>query len=301
MRFKKIACLFFLAAGLLIPIVAGAEPADYRLRPGDQLRFNLWSWGNQPLQQFETAVRPDGKVAVAFGIAKGQNYRLDAGDVLSIGVWGCGPELQQPEITVRPDGKISFPLVGEITAAGYTPVELVQKLTLALREYVKEPKVTVNVVKFRVVPLVGEYQASGFTLQELAAKIRLELSEYHPEARLTIEILKFGTTRVYVLGEVNKPGLCEIEKSHNLLDAIGAAGGFTKNADSKRVYLVRNGQTDSYTEINLDRLLKKGDLSLNYTLNDGDLVYFARNKVDFARDILPFINAYYQIRDLSND
>ncbi|HYH03943.1 MAG TPA: polysaccharide biosynthesis/export family protein [Bacillota bacterium] len=185
-------------------------------------------------------------------LAEPADYRLGPGDVLGIDVWGY-KEMQYPEVIVRPDGKISFPLVGEVTAAGMNAAELTGKLTTALSAYVKEPKVTINVVKLR-------------------------------------------TVRVYVLGEVTKPGLCEIDKSHNLLDAIGAAGGFTKSADAKRVYLVRNGQTDSYTEVNLDRLLKKGDLSQNYALNNGDVVYFTRNKVDFARDILPFIAAAYQIK-----
>lgn len=191
-------------------------------------------------------------IAVTVMAAEPADYRLGPGDVLGIDVWGY-KEMQYPDVIVRPDGKISFPMVGEVTVSGLTAAELTEKLTTALSTYIKDPKVTVNVVKLR-------------------------------------------TVRVYVLGEVTRPGLCEIDKSHNLLDAIGAAGGFTKNADRKRVYLVRNGQTDTYTEVNLEQLLKKGDMSLNYTLNNGDVVYFARNKVDFARDILPFITAIYQIK-----
>jgi polysaccharide export outer membrane protein len=295
---------FFLFLGLLalaVPLAVGAaQQPDYQLRPGDTLQFNLWTWGNEPVQTLETTVRPDGKVAVAFAMIQDETYRLDAGDSLIISVWGY-PELENSEkapLIIRPDGKFSFPLVGEVTATGLTPGELTHQLTLALSEYLKEPKVTVNVAKFRTMPLVREFNAKGLTLAELIGDITATLKETIRDARLTAELVKFGTTRVYVLGEVTKPGLCEIERDHNLLDAIGAAGGFTKGANCKRVYLVRKGQTDHYTEIDLDRMLKKGDLRQNVALNEGDVVYFARNGVNFVQDILPFITSVYYIRHM---
>jgi polysaccharide export outer membrane protein len=291
---KTIAVLFVLLILLSMAAPALAETVDYLLGPGDVLRFNVWTWGNEPIQQLETTVRPDGKVALAFGIAKNESYRLDSGDVLSVSVWGYD-ELKNSEIVVRPDGKIAFPLAGELLAAGLTPVELNQKMMLALREYVKEPQVTINVVKFRTVPLMGEFEAKGLTIRQLTEKIAAVLKARGGETRLTVEIIKFRTTRVYVLGEVNRPGLCEIEKDHYLLDAISSAGGFTKNANRKKVYLVRSGQSNSYTQINLDNILKKGDLSQNYLLCDGDLLYLGRSGIDFVRDILPFVTAAYQI------
>jgi polysaccharide export outer membrane protein len=279
-----------------LAVSAGQLP-DYQLRAGDALTFNLWTWGNEPVQKLETTVRPDGKVAVAFAMIQSETYRLDAGDSLVISVWGY-QELENSDknpVIIRPDGKFSFPLVGEVTAVGLTPHELTERLTDCLSEYLKEPKVTVNVAKFRTMPLVREFEASGLTLTQLTGNITKAIKETIGEARLTAELTKFGATRVYVLGEVNKPGLCEVEKDHNVLDAIGAAGGFTKGANCRRVYLVRKGQTDQYTEIDLNRMLKKGDLRQNVTLNDGDVVYFTRNKLNFFQDILPIISGIYYI------
>jgi polysaccharide export outer membrane protein len=288
-------CLFLLLS-FPLAVMAG-QPADYQLRPGDVIAFNLWIWGNVPVQKLETTVRPDGKAALAVALVQSETYRLGAGDALIISVWGY-PELENSEkapLIIRPDGKFSFPLVGEVTAAGLTPGELTRQLASCLGEYLKRPQVSVNVAKFRTMPLVREFQAAGLTLAELTDSITAALKATIPEARLTAELVKFGVTRIYVLGEVTKPGVCEIEKDHNFLDAIGAAGGFTKGADCKRVYLVRQGQTDQYMEINLERMLKKGDLRQNVTLNEGDVVYFARNKINFAQDILPFITAGYYL------
>jgi polysaccharide export outer membrane protein len=294
---QRVIILLLLLILAAVPLTVGAEQPDYQLRPGDAIAFNLWVWGNDPVQKLETTVRPDGKVAVAFAMIQSDTYRLGAGDSLVISVWGY-QELENSEKTpliIRPDGKFSFPLVGEVTAAGLTPRELTERLTVCLSEYLKEPKVTVNVAKFRTMPLVREFEASGLTLTQLTANITQAIKETIGEARLTAELTKFGATRVYVLGEVNKPGLCEVEKEHNVLDAIGAAGGFTKGANCRRVYLVRKGQTDQYTEIDLNRMLKKGDLRQNVTLNDGDVVYFARNKLNFFQDILPIISGIYYI------
>jgi polysaccharide export outer membrane protein len=149
-------------------------------------------------------------------------------------------------------------------------------------------------------PLVGEVDASGMTTAELTSTLSQSLSQYLKSADVTVNIVKFRTTRVYILGEVSKPGMYEIEKQHNLLDAIGMAGGYTRFAIKSKVYVVQK-ETGKYQVANLSNLLKKGDLSQNYMLNEGDVVYLASNKINFVTDILPFITAIYQINDMRNN
>ena len=64
-------------------------------------------------------------------------------DVLAINVW------KEPEVSrslpVRSDGRISLPLVGEIQAAGRTPLQLEQEITRGLHAYITDPEVTVIV------------------------------------------------------------------------------------------------------------------------------------------------------------
>jgi len=166
-------------------------------------------------------------------VAGAEDYKLAAGDVLSIGVWGF-EDLQGKELVVRPDGKVNFPLVGEVQAAGMSGAELTTQLTTGLSEYVKNPQVTVNVFKFH-------------------------------------------TTRVYVLGMVAKPGMYELQKQHNLLDAVGAAGSYTNEAAKKRVVIIRKDQIGSPIKVNLMDIWEKGDMTQNYALGDGDVVYLADN------------------------
>jgi len=71
------------------------------------------------------------------------SYVIGSGDVLAINVWN-EPSLTRSSL-VRPDGKISLPLVGEVQAAGQTPLLLEQNIAVKLRSYITEPQVTVMV------------------------------------------------------------------------------------------------------------------------------------------------------------
>ena len=80
-------------------------------------------------------------------------------DRLGINVW------KEPELTrsflVRSDGKISLPLVGELQAAGRTPLQLEQEIATKLLSYITQPEVTViveqiNSQKFNILGQVGK-------------------------------------------------------------------------------------------------------------------------------------------------
>ncbi|WP_378950822.1 polysaccharide biosynthesis/export family protein [Pelosinus sp. sgz500959] len=145
-------------------------------------------------------------------------------------------------------------------------------------------------------PLVGEVKAAGTSAGTLTENLTQGLSGYVKDPKVTVNVLKFHTTRVYVLGEVVKPGMYEIERDHNLLDAIGIAGGYTKNAAKKQVMILHKGKMDAPIKANLLNILQKGDMTQNYVLGEGDVVYLTDNgKINFATDILPWISATYQI------
>jgi polysaccharide biosynthesis/export protein len=83
------------------------------------------------------------------GASNGQlpDYRISPEDVLDISVWR--EEDLQGQVVVRPDGGISFPLVGDIKAAGKSPAELQAEITTRLEAYIPDAVVTVSVVELR--------------------------------------------------------------------------------------------------------------------------------------------------------
>jgi len=80
-------------------------------------------------------------------------------DVLAINVWK-EPDLSR-SIPVRSDGRISLPLIGEVRAAGQTPLRLEQEITTRLQPYLEQPDVTVivqqiNSEKFNILGKVAK-------------------------------------------------------------------------------------------------------------------------------------------------
>jgi len=103
-------------------------------------------------------------------------YRIGPEDVLEISVWK--EEGLKKEVLVRPDGGTSFPLVGEIKAAGKTAAEISTEITERLKKTINDPVVSVSVLKVAgnkiyVIGRVakpGEYAAGRYVdvLQALA-------------------------------------------------------------------------------------------------------------------------------------
>jgi polysaccharide export outer membrane protein len=71
------------------------------------------------------------------------SFVIGSDDVLAINVWK-EPEISR-SIPVRSDGRISLPLVGEVQAAGQTPLRLEAEIASRLKSYISEPGVTVIV------------------------------------------------------------------------------------------------------------------------------------------------------------
>ena len=116
------------------------------------------------------ATKNDALNAVA---AKGHDdsFVIGAGDVLSINVWK-EPDISK-SVPVRSDGKISLPLVGEVQAAGRTPLKLEQDIAAGLKNYISEPDVTVivqqiNSEKFNI---LGQVVRPGSYLLTSAATV----------------------------------------------------------------------------------------------------------------------------------
>ena len=88
-------------------------------------------------------------------------YRLGPGDKLRVEVYREA-QLSQ-SLQVRPDGKITLPLVGDVAAAGKTPLELRDQLATSLKEYVTNPVVTVIVQEATAaqVYVIGEVASPG--------------------------------------------------------------------------------------------------------------------------------------------
>ncbi len=88
-------------------------------------------------------------------------YQLGPEDVVEISVWK-EPDLTK-QIAIRPDGKISYPLIGEVQAAGKTVKQLREEISKRLEKYVTDAQVTVILLKtqYYKIYVVGKVNKPG--------------------------------------------------------------------------------------------------------------------------------------------
>ena len=95
-----------------------------------------------------------------------RDYLLSPGDILEVSVWN--DEALQRESMIRPDGMISFPLIGDVPAAGKTVRDLRKDLEDRINEYVPGTPVTVilNYINHPRMYVVGKVDTPGHYIME---------------------------------------------------------------------------------------------------------------------------------------
>jgi polysaccharide biosynthesis/export protein len=89
-------------------------------------------------------------------------------------------------------------------------------------------------------PLLNDVQAAGLTSAQLAQTITERLKKYLTAPQVTVILTQINSQRVYVIGEVNRPGAYPVLPGMSILQAISSAGGLTQFANSKKIFLMRN-------------------------------------------------------------
>jgi polysaccharide biosynthesis/export protein len=116
----------------------------------------------------------------------------------------------------------------------------------------KEPEVS-RVVPVRPdgkisLPLLNDVQAAGLTPSLLAAQITVSLKKYVTSPQVTVIVTTINSQRIYIIGEVTRPGAFPMLPGMNVLQALSSAGGFTQFAKTKSIYVLRmeNGKQQKY-------------------------------------------------------
>jgi polysaccharide biosynthesis/export protein len=88
-------------------------------------------------------------------------------------------------------------------------------------------------------PLLNDVQAGGMTPTQLATEITDGLKKFVTDPQVTVIVTAINSQRIYVLGEVTRPGAYPLLPGMNVLQALSSAGGFTMFANTKKVYVLR--------------------------------------------------------------
>ena len=156
------------------------------------------------------------------------DYMLHAGDSITVSVW---KELElQRKVIIRPDGRFSFPLAGEV-------------------------------------------QAAGRSADQIRQDIESKLTKYIPEAVVAVMVEDVSGNRVYVIGQVTKPGMYVMNPQITVLQALSLAGGGTPFAKLDNISVIRGtGTAQKVLPFRYDQVIEGKALQQNITLQSGDVV-----------------------------
>lgn len=121
-------------------------------------------------------------------------------------------------------------------------------------------------------PLVGQVAVAGKTPEQAASAIRDRLLKYVRHPVVTVAISQLAQPSIMVLGDVKNPGKYQLRSDARVSDAIAAAGGLSDqdgNYPNARISDPNGG----VTQVNLQKLLRGGDVSMDERLGEGDVVY----------------------------
>jgi polysaccharide export outer membrane protein len=122
-------------------------------------------------------------------------------------------------------------------------------------------------------PLLNDVQAAGLTPTQLAANISEGLKKFITNPQVTVGVNEINSRRVYVTGEVLKPGAFPLQAGMTVLQALTSSGGFTQFAKIKGIYILRteDGKQVKH-EFNYKDVVKGKKPELNILVQPGDVI-----------------------------
>ncbi len=145
-------------------------------------------------------------------------------------------------------------------------------------------------------PLLGQLSIAGLAVSEISIRISSLLADgYIVDPQVSVFIEEFRSQKAVIMGEVMKPGLYKLKGRTSFLELVSMAGGLTRDAGDtalvKRKSRRAKGEEEIAT-IDLVRLIKEGDTSLDVPVLEGDSIYVAKAGLIFVTGEVKRPDAY---------
>ena len=122
-------------------------------------------------------------------------------------------------------------------------------------------------------PLAGEIRAQGRSVEQIRAAIAQSLSRYIPDPVVTVSTQQILGNKVYVIGQVNRPGEFVVNPQVDVMQALSLAGGTTPFADLNSIRILRrSGGQQRAIGFNYGEVEKGKRLEQNIVLQPGDVL-----------------------------
>ncbi len=145
-------------------------------------------------------------------------------------------------------------------------------------------------------PLAGRINANGLTSEQLKLAIAAQLKKYVTNPQVSIDVVEYQSRPVSVIGEVNSPGVHQLDGPKRLIEVISLAGGLRQDAGAQVIITreagygpipLANVRTDvnhsfSTASISLDSLLGAKNPAENIVIRPDDVISVPRADVVYV-------------------
>lgn len=208
-------------------------------------------------------------------------------------------------LLIRPDGRVTLPLKGEVLAAGRTARQLTRALEALYSDIFVEPRISVSVEQYtskiedlRVsltnlqrgrsqratiapdgsvyLPYLSSIRVAGMTQDEARDAINAEYAKAFSNLEVSVLLEAATGNRVFVFGEVARPGVVQLVGPMTAMQALASAGGHlpTGSLADVRVLYWRPGETEPrLRSINIARVLSDRRVDEDLVLPPNSTIY----------------------------
>jgi len=122
-------------------------------------------------------------------------------------------------------------------------------------------------------PLAGDVSAVGREVDELREELVSKLSRYIPNLVVTVAVTEINGNKIYVIGQVPRPGEFVVNPRVDVVQALSMAGGTTAFANLSEIFIIRRVNDEQVTlQFNFTDVLRGRGLEQNILLQSGDVV-----------------------------
>jgi polysaccharide export outer membrane protein len=122
-------------------------------------------------------------------------------------------------------------------------------------------------------PLAGDLEAGGHTVQELRDQLRDRLGRFIPDLDVTVVLKEVKGNKIYVIGQVAKPGEFIVNPQVDVMQALTMAGGVTAFAKLGDIFVLRRSEgQQERIGFDFNAVANGRQLQQNIMLQSGDVI-----------------------------
>ena len=122
-------------------------------------------------------------------------------------------------------------------------------------------------------PLIHEIKAAGLTPLQLEVAITEKLKGFYENPNVSVIVEEANSFKVYISGEVMKPGVYRLREETTILQIIPMAGGFTDWAKQRKILIIRKEDgKEKRLIVDYKKAMKGDDPNSNIVLRSGDTI-----------------------------